>query len=241
MDAFPVPEQYRTTHETHEAADLHARWQQAQERISDLEAQRDAARADVARLDDELRATLNAAAMRGEDASTTSLEKQLRSAREKAAQPWDARINAARQAADAMGRKYHAHVEQNFEALHDELEPAAQQARQRVIDAVDALADAFTALRAVHSATEELTLSASHLDPRDVGIAPSRPGRRSYHAADRRITDPTPEMRRRIADDLDGALPLPVVRQQALDYRRDKLAGKPVKPARPLTALETRV
>jgi hypothetical protein len=68
-----------------------------------------------------------------------------------------------------------------------------------------------------------------------------RGGKRFRNYEDeRRIADPTPTMQRQLGDDVETALPLPLVSEIALDWRRDRLAGRQVEPARPLTALESR-
>lgn len=75
---------------------------------------------------------------------------------------------------------------------------------------------------------EALADSVAHLAKSDVV---TRVGA-AYRSASRTIDDPTPEMRQRIATyGADEAVPVPVVHERALQWRRDQLAGVEPQPS----------
>jgi hypothetical protein len=212
-----------------EAAELHQRAHAAAQVAHALEHEQAAAQEDVRRLSAELEAELRAVALKGGTGSrkAATLGTRLAEAKAKAAEPWIERIRAAHAAAEQFRWAYAAFVDEHFDALHAEFHEAAHASRERIAAAAEEMAAAFAAYRDVASRVEALTTHATHLEPRDVAAPPpSAPGkRRSFHAVAPRVEDPTAAMLERLGDDLDAALPLPLVGEQALQWRADRLAG----------------
>jgi hypothetical protein len=227
--SFPITDP--KSPQAQEAAELYERADAAAQLMERLKDEHAAAHADVRRLSAELEDELHAAALTGQTGSrkAATLGTKLAEARAKAAEPYAERIRAASTAADVRRQEYAAFVDAHFEALHAEFIEAAHASRERIVAAIEELAGACAADRDLAERVERLTGHATHLEPRDVGVpAISATGtRRSYHAADPRIVDPTAAMRAKLAHNLDAALPLPLVSEQALAWRRDRLAGLP--------------
>ena len=227
MDTFPIPDA-----QTDEAITAHKRfkkWQAAVAAVEKLESERSDAVAAVRLAREELRDARRDAAMRGHSTSrqVEALTEALRSAEAKAEEPWSERIDPARDAAAALRSEYAAYVDQHFEALHLELTPEGEAARERIVAAVDELAAAFAGYESVARRATVLARLATFLDDRDVAAPPTQaPGKtRRWHAAVERVTDPTGDMRAALSEDPYQALPVPLVAEHALQWRRDKRNG----------------
>lgn len=223
-----------------EAAELHKKWTAAAARIATMEDEHDAAQAAVRSLTAELQQALHDAAREGKNSTktTTDLATKLKAAEEKAAAPWTPKLRGASAAARDARTEYARFVNEQFEALHGEFAEEAEQTRERIAAATEALAAAFAAYRDVAARVSDLASFASQIDGKDIAAVPMRaPGkRRSFHSVTETIADPTTPMLERLEADPDGSLPLPLVAKHAMAWRRRKLTGAQPEPSAP-TAL----
>lgn len=238
LPAFPIATPQ--TPRGREAAELHERAAAAVALVEGLDAERAAAHNEKASLETQLKAELTAVYADGKATSrqATDLANRLAAAETKIAEPWHVRLAAARVAAPRLEGQYRRFMDTNFEALHEEFAEAGQEARDRLLAAVDGssldeLHAAYADYQAIAERVRGLADYARHIDRSDVaGVRPPfrRGSGRTFHNAPRRIESPESALAAvracRAGDgDLDAALPLPLVTPDALDWRRDQLTG----------------
>ena len=217
MPTFPI-NPTATCSAAHRAAELYEAWRNAEAVVESIEDQFGAAKQ----------------ALQTVQSNPDSTSAQIRKAADKVSEPWPARLQRARSKAAAAEHVYYRQLADGFDELHDEMRPEAEAVRQGVIEAADALSAAFGRYDDVRRRVEALARHAEHIDRSDVA-APKATKRRGLLRPER-VSDPTGDLRTNLAEAPDAVLPVPVVADHALRWRRDRLDGVPVSPGRGLTS-----
>ncbi len=210
---FPL--QHPSTDAGTRAAKLHADWSAKYERIEKVEAERAEAHRALINAEADLRQALydDAVAGRKPSQATAKAEAAHDQAKAKAEEPWDERVLAASQASDALRTPYEGFVSDNLDELLSELDDAAEQARDRVLDAAREALAAREEWQDVHHAVAALIRPAEAINGRAVPLMGEQAGA-MCSAASRLLAA---EGTQPVAG--SDALPAPTVSKKDLNYR----------------------
>jgi hypothetical protein len=131
----------------------------ARHQVRQVERERDLAGSAVA----EAKELLTQAIQRGEDQRTPT--KELRKAEERAGQPWAERVEAAQRGAAEAASAVSAFIASNYPRLRAELAPQAEQVRERMLAALQAVEDTAKEWEAMSSVFNRI-LPAAGIVPR---------------------------------------------------------------------------